>query len=352
MTAVSVTIVRVLVFVVFLVGLVTGIARLGVNNQTHQTSLALILASAVMIAVFALLEAAQLGGRLRPFGWTSVILGADGRISTSKSSVWLWTIGLSYALLFLAGIQIFTGNKNVFNPTNWNDYLILIGGPFASAVLAKFAVVNQLTSGTLAKPTIPEAANPSAIGGQATHDAKSGMASVFANDSGGLDLVDSQYFLFNIVAFAYAAGVFLSNNFNHAVIPSMGKYALPNIPATLLGLTSAAAATYVGNKAVQKSGPGITSIRPDTNVGPNNSMTITGVNLVPAKTSSSIAVEQTAVWLTVADGSVSPVWVTPKSATPTTVTFDMVTGFAGKTVSVYVVSAGGVPSSTYPIQVA
>jgi hypothetical protein len=182
-------------------------------------------------------------------------------------------------------------------------------------------------------------------------EAKSGMASVVANDSGGLDLVDSQYFLFNIVAFAYAAGVFISNNFNHAIIPSMGKYALPNIPTTLLGLTSAAAATYVGNKAVQKSGPGITSIRPNTNVKMNDAMTITGVNLVPAKMPSSVAAEQTAAWLTAADGSVPPVWVAPKSATPTTVTFNMVPGFEGKTVDVYVVSAGGVPSSTYPIQV-
>jgi hypothetical protein len=255
-------------------------------------------------------------------------------------------------LLFLAGIQIFTGNKNVFNPTNWNDYLILIGGPFAAAVLAKFAVVNQLTSGVLAKSTLPGAANPSAIGGQATPGTKSGMASTFANDSGGLDLVDSQYFIFNIVAFAYATSVFISNNFNHAIAPSMGKYALPNIPTTLLGLTGAAAATYVGNKAVQKSGPGITAIRPNTNVQTNDDMTITGVNLVPAKTSPAVAVEQTAVWLTVADGSVPPVWITPKSATPTTVTFDMVAGFGGKTADVYVVSAGGVPSSTYPILVA
>lgn len=209
LTSVSVTIVRALVFVVFLAGLVTGVARLGVNHQTHQTSLALILASGVMIAFLALLEAAQLGGRLRPFGWTSVILGADGRISTSKSSVWLWTMGLGYALLFLAGIQIFTRSKNVFDPTNWNDYLILIGGPFAAAVLAKFAVVNQLASGVLAKSALPGAANPSAIGGQASPGTKSGLASIVANDSGGLDLVDSQYFLFNIVAFAYAAGVFI-----------------------------------------------------------------------------------------------------------------------------------------------
>ena len=50
LTSVSVTIVRAIVFVVFLAGLVTGVARLGVNHQTHQTSLALILASGVMIA--------------------------------------------------------------------------------------------------------------------------------------------------------------------------------------------------------------------------------------------------------------------------------------------------------------
>jgi hypothetical protein len=156
--------------------------------------------------------------------------------------------------------------------------------------------------------------------------------------------------MFNIVAFAYAAGVFLAQNFDHTMTVQTGKYTLPAIPSVLLALTGASAATYVGNKMAQKDSPAISAVSPNKDVHADDLLTITGVNLVPTATPSDSAASQTWVWISPITGAAQQVLST--LATPTMVRFQMPPSYEGQTVQVIEASAGAVPTAPYPIEVA
>jgi hypothetical protein len=163
-----------------------------------------------------------------------------------------------------------------------DKYLILLGGPFAAAVLAKGIVSAKTTSGTLQVPA-NQAASIDAVSAPVTPAAGSAkppeVSDIVANNPGELDLVDTQYLVFNLVLFVYAAGTFISNTGN-------ANFRLPDLPATLLGLTSLSALTYVGNKAAQRSAPGISGVTHASDAA-GIDIVITGTNLRPPGTSMS-----------------------------------------------------------------
>jgi hypothetical protein len=143
--------------------------------------------------------------------------------------------------------------QDVLPQDTWDQYLIVLGGPFAATVLAKGIVTYQLTNGTLTKTT----AEPNS----AT------INQVLQSDSGQTDLVDSQYFLFNLVAIVYF------------IVQIAREPVLPTMPAVLLAATSGAAALYVGNKAASSNKPMISSVVPRT-ARPGDVLTITGSNIL------------------------------------------------------------------------
>jgi len=182
------------------------------------------------------------------------IIGADGRFSTGLTQLAIWTLAIGTALGFLLGRSMFEGVSlsGALPESTWDDYLILLGGPFAAAVLAKGIVTYKVDAGTLQKsePAAPQ------------------ITQVATNDSGSVDLVDSQYLLFNIIALGY----FTITLVNTAV--------LPTIPPTLLAMTSGTAALYVANKAAQRNAPSITSVSPRT-AAPGDEVTVLGGNFDP-----------------------------------------------------------------------
>lgn len=343
--------------------LVYGVVRLltaGTAFKDAHAGWALVFASGVVWLAFLLLGVAA-PQKSKDLGWLSVVLGADGRLSTSKTAMWLWTFGIGYALLFTAGVAIFVDNKAPLFSANWEDYLVLLGGPFAAGVLSKYALVTKLNNGTIGKTLVPNLAQTTALGqpvapqagkvaGAATQTGEPSVSDIVNNDDGGLDLVDSQYFIFNLVAFAYAMGVFISNNFNHLVVAD--KYVLPSIPSQLLALTGASAATYVANKSVQRDAPAISLSVPATNVIADTEVLLRGVNLIPQGLDPLVATAQTSVWMTpgtIANPSGAPVRVTATSATPTAVSFTLPAGLGVGTVGLVVVGPGAVPTNEYPI---
>ena len=236
---------------IFIAGLVYGTLKgLGTlaeatdaNNADHKTGVALALGSITMLVIIVILSISSRNssspGRQR-LGWASLLLGADGRVSTSKAGVLLWTFGLAYAASFLAGIAglfqvpVFETSSN----SNWTDYLVLLGGPFAAAVLAKAIVLTKSVNGTLAKDVIPGLADPNALGpaapsgdpvapepnanqqpdpapAQGSNTLPTGL---LTNDSGNVDVVDAQYLVFNLVAFLFAAFAFLAQNFDSEIV--------------------------------------------------------------------------------------------------------------------------------------
>ncbi len=176
----------------------------------------------------------------------------------------MWTVLVAYVLVYFSCKTWFDHQPKPLRHdrrgrnhrgTAWNDYLILLGGPFAALVLSKGIVNTQVNGGTLQKTV--------------ANDGSASLTQILTNDNGDPDLVDTQYFLFNVVAFAYV------------VIGLASKHQLPAIPSLLLALTGTSAATYTINKAVQENAPSVNAVTPST-VKPGDTVVITGTNLIPA----------------------------------------------------------------------
>jgi hypothetical protein len=199
-----------------------------------------------------------------------LIVGADNRWSTSKFQALVWTYAVVYALLALifakwmrnpSGFDALTSMKS----NDWDVYLILLGGPFASFVLSKFITAAKVDQGDLDKTTASTS----------TLNPVQGVGEVLSKDSGQADLGDTQYVIFNLVVLIYFIGSFAAN---------LSK-GLPTLPAILVGLTSVSAATYVTKKAAEKAQPSVTSVVPTT-LEAGKTVEVFGANLLAAPPSS------------------------------------------------------------------
>ena len=165
-----------------------------------------------------------------------IVLGADDRVSTSKVQFALWTLALAYALLVIAF------HEAIYPPGSLDPrYLLLLGFPAGAAVGAKAITTGQIASGTVSK-------NPPAYQRKTLVKA---ISDIVSNDQGDLDLGDTQYFIFNLVALT---AFFIA--FFHAPV------ALPVLPDTLVGLTSASATAYLAKKATSTAPVTITAVSP------------------------------------------------------------------------------------------
>jgi hypothetical protein len=203
---------------------------------------------------------------------TTVIIGEDGRTSTSKTFILMWTLLVGWALvaLLIAG-ELLARHKCITTAPvghalnrcqkandqvallqlGWThflsaglkgSYLVLLGVPAAAGVAAKGIATSRAQSPTDAKTSAKGAAK----------GIVNRVAQVFSADDGTTDIGDFQYVIFNLITAVYFVSRFLSPNGD----------GLPVIPDTLLGLTSVSAGLYVGKKAVTRSQPVITGVFP------------------------------------------------------------------------------------------
>lgn len=161
---------------------------------------------------------------------TTLFVGTDNRVSTSKTIAIVWTL-LVAAILFGLIYANLLDHPQALNATENSgvigQYAVLFGGPLGAAILSKGIVSNQTKT-----PNVkPPAASPS-------------PKDLIANDAGDTDLGDFQYVLFNAVALFFVVSTLLHR-------PLLG---LPHIPDVLLGLTSVSAVGYVGKKALTPGG--------------------------------------------------------------------------------------------------
>jgi hypothetical protein len=170
----------------------------------------------------------------------SLVVGKDNRTSTSKAVAFAWT----YAVVF--GIVALMVAKWLGTPTGWDaltrhglqeEYLLLLGGPYAAAVLAKAKAVAD-SQGDSGKPKAPlQSAN---------------MRQLVADDAGDGDLGDFQYVLFNVVALAWFLGTF---------VPHL-QAGFPDVPSLLAGLTLTSAGAYSAKKLVSQAAPLLNGLHP------------------------------------------------------------------------------------------
>ena len=197
-------------------------------------------------------------------GIKALVMGADGRASTSKlqAVLWLGVIVFAFAFLFVWGRSTNCGASNVkegegcsaaataraaFDNTLsrplQSEYFVLLGFPLTAAIAAKALTVNKIATGEKFKP--PIGTSPSTDkGGDGNVDSDvgigKGLAEIVTNDSGETDLLDFQYFAFNLLALAYFLVQFLTH-------PADG---LPTLPPTLIALTGVSVAAYTTKKAL------------------------------------------------------------------------------------------------------
>lgn len=223
-----------------------------------------LIAAGVIVALLAVFE---LLARLAHARFLStVILGADGRTSTSKTFILLWTLLVGWALiaLLIAGqfvpthhcvvladpTRACTGDELGLFQVGWGhflnaglsgSYLILLGVPATAGVAVKAITQSQVTGTGFKKPYPSDGPNPFAR-----------VAEVFSADDGTTDVGDFQYVIFNLVTATYFLTQFLNPD----------GTGLPMIPDTLLGLTSVSAGLYVAKKAVTNTQPTVTGVFP------------------------------------------------------------------------------------------
>jgi hypothetical protein len=190
----------------------------------------------------------------------SLYVGVDGRWSTSKVQSLMWTLIFVYTLvtIFIADQIGLKFNEDVtFGTLTFPDnYLLLLGGPYAALVAAKGITSSQSDQKTT-DDTSP-----------ADKSVAQGLREVVGDDDGNADLGDFQFFLFNLIAVAVFLVLF---------VPDV-QAGLPVLPDYLVALTSASALGYLGKKAFGAQTPSITAILP-VRVRPAGMLTIHGTGL-------------------------------------------------------------------------
>ena len=168
-----------------------------------------------------------------------LLVGLDNRVSTSKCVALLWTATVMYGVLTLGFIAVASDQFRLFTSLIGSFpgvYLALLGGPFAAAVGAR-AIMDSYVPTRVQKPPAQS----------------SGLFDIIADDNSNVDLVDTQYTLFNLVAVAVVLAQFIHR-------PGFGA---PDIPWFLAALTGTAAATYLAHKALGSNAPHIDDVIPD-----------------------------------------------------------------------------------------
>ncbi len=189
----------------------------------------------------------------------SLYLGKDNRASTSKAVALTWTYAVAYGLLSLIAAKVLGSEQaweKLIDDGLQEEYLLLLGGPYAAALIAKYvAVTSEGGANKTTEPTASPANDPK---------------SLIADDEGDTDLGDFQYVLFNVIALAY----FLASFIPHLLD------AFPELPALLVGLALTSATTYAAKKAaIGIAGPQLSSVFPTT-VAKGATVELWGRNLV------------------------------------------------------------------------
>jgi hypothetical protein len=227
-------------------------------------------AALALLALLAVIEFIAWGAKVRSF-LATVVLGHDGRTSTSKTFILLWTLLVGWGLiaLLIAGEFVSThacvppsdianaaqnckaaGDKVGLLQVGWlhflhaglsGSYLVLLGVPAAAGIAAKGITQAQVNGPGFKAPKPPGGFDP-----------LTRIAEIFSADDGTTDIGDFQYLIFNLVTATYFVSQFLNPDGS----------GLPTIPDTLLGLTSVSAGLYVGKKAVTRTQPIVTGVFP------------------------------------------------------------------------------------------
>ena len=215
-------------------------------------------------------------------GVLAYIRGKDQRLSTSLTQVALWTFAVGTAFLYFIALDALSNKPELsFEKTvgsAWKDlpeeYLLLLGGPFAAAVVARLAVGTKVDQGRLQK----------------VDSDQTKLRDVITDDDGRGNLVDAQFLFFNVIALTWFA----------VAMTLQAEEGLPAIPPVLVGLTSIAALGYTASKAAESNQPFIKSVTrhlgaAGQGIRPGDLVEVRGTNFMPPGTVSEEFISQLSV---------------------------------------------------------
>jgi len=223
--------------------------------------------------------------RFRRFGLKGLIIGGDGRASTSQFQATVWTITLAFGLILLlvvnrspncpidtppagkcppqGGISATIFSKILGEEQFPWEYLLLLGGPFAIAVSVRNNLLGGLKERTEAARVTKGGAAVQAGSPEALSDTmpdtlkvktpptetsaiglRAGLRQLLSDDTGGGEVLDMQIIAFTFIGVAY----FVLEVTTH---PGNG---LPKIPAALLVLMGISGAGYLSGKLINPMG--------------------------------------------------------------------------------------------------
>jgi hypothetical protein len=177
---------------------------------------------------------------------TALLVGSDGRASTSKFQLTIWVYAATFVLLALMLIRLFdqvaqdqkVANQQLLGTTKAQmSYLVLLTVPLVVVLLAKAIVTVKISSGTLQK--IKPAGDPR-------------WSELVLTDENEADLLSLQYLIFGALALAYPGTRFLLS-------PREG---LPEMPDGLVLIVLLSGAFYLLGKALYQNPPVLTGIEP------------------------------------------------------------------------------------------
>jgi hypothetical protein len=206
-------------------------------------------------------------GKVNPL---HIVIGADGRLSTSKFQFFLWTAVVVFAYVLL---YAYRGKAEVIRSIPAN-VLIVMGFSVTTAVGAKGITVSYLNSGQISKPASTQVGSATDL---VTHD-----------DSVTPDLTKIQMLIWTVIA----AAIYIHNVYYY-----LDRYKLcvgdgcvfPDIDTSLMVLMGLSQGAYLGNKIVAAGAPQITSISPGIGT-PGLDLTVSGQSLGAAQSGNLILI--------------------------------------------------------------
>lgn len=172
-----------------------------------------------------------------------IVTGADGRPSTSKLQIFVWTIVVVFAYVALQVHRFSFGFYNGLPNGIPQNVAIALGLSATTWVTAKAITSSQDKNGTVNK----------------NHRPAAGIGAIFQDDAGYPDLGKVQLLVWTVIALA----VFLTQVIHQLhVQPTKDTGGMPDIDNTLMILMGLGQGAYLGKKLVTTDPMRVTSINP------------------------------------------------------------------------------------------
>jgi hypothetical protein len=247
-----------------------------------------LVAGLVLLALIAIIYGLLTHGR-----FAQLVEGQDGRASTSKFQLVVWTVVALYAFGTVFVARFLQGTSTIIDTVPPN-LLAAMGLSVVTATAAKGITSAQVGSGQVSK---------SQVGTVGRDDP--GAAALVQDDGGAPDLSKTQFLAWTglaVVIYLFR----LVQQINIGPVIQNASIGMPDIDAVLVPLIGLGHAAYLGKKLTTSTVPQITGTAPAEGTPPKT-LTLTGSGFGDPQGTSQILIEQTPYQLVVSKWSDSTI---------------------------------------------